>query len=507
MIEKSTFFRHNIAGMTPDDANCTPFVPRSPNASVVAKVDKYALPEPPKPWADYPLHWFRNRYRKKFQGTYHYFTADPIASYDAWKEIERKANLGERVATATRRYTLEDAKNVFLSRQRKRLDDGQISESQFCRYRNELKRLGEVVTMKTKLSRFADQATAPDLFHTVRSAAMKRGLQIADKHIAYVRAMFDYAASPKGGLLMPPPFYGDDFDKPTGTQIQKERNASRQFGSDPMWTFDEARTILKAAKDHDSHLYAQLVLAAVAGYTSADLAALPLHAIDRRAGIINFPRAKNGRQRLCMLIPEILVPLEISLKNRPEPADPKYAHLVFLTARGTPICRVTTHHDEEGRPKKVTRLDSMGQNLKRLIKNLDLETTRAAMKRDPNERPVLLGREKLGQSSFRSMNYSAGITAGVDKDYLAVLRGRQFSEKKIEEYYLRGDLRVGLEKLVRHIAGQFGLDATPYKFVRGQRGRDASRRTARPSPSRRGTRSDSSSPAAKAPAPSARRAR
>ena len=453
------------------------------------KTNKYDLPEPPKPWPEFPLKWHRNRYRKKFRGQYHYFSADPIKSYDEWKTIENAAERGETVATTNRRHTLADARDVFLTRQSKRQELGKVSESQFVKYRKELTvELAKVVPMKTPLSRFADHRYAPKLFVAIHDAAIARGLNAAVKHIQYVRAMLDYVALPKGGLLMPPPFYGDDFDLPTGDEITKQRNASRGYGSDPIWTMDEAKQIIAAAKAHDTHLYAQLVLMVLGGYTSADVAALPLQAINRKLKMIIFPRVKTGQERLCPLIPELAVALDASLSNRPAPASEEHSHLMFLTRRGTPVCRTVATYDDTNRPKRVVRNDVLGQNLDRLVRSMDLETLRAAAKKNKTSEPVLLGRPGLGQSTFRSLNYSAGVTAGVDKDYLAVLRGRQFQEKKIEMYYLRGDHRVELEKLVSHIAKQFGITADPVKFTQSHRRKDLKRRSPRRRSGRRAAR-------------------
>jgi hypothetical protein len=427
------------------------------------------IEKPTKPWADFPLNWHKRGYWKKkaawAPGGELRYTADAIESYNLWLADERAHNDGQAIVGRTNRFSLENAKDLFLTRQHQRLTDGEISAAQFGRWRLELAvMLPKAIDMNTRLHAFADERTAPTLFRQIKSAAVARGLQAAEKHIVYVRAMLDYIASPNGGRLMRPAWYGDAFDRPTQASIDQARDDEDVHGTGnaDCWTFNEAIRILDAAKAHDAHLYAQLVLCALAGYTSADCAALPLGKIDRERKVINFPRVKlkrKRRKRLCPLTVPLLAAIDASLAKRPQPADEAFAHLLFLTRNGTPINESKARHDEHGRVTGVGRKDVLNLKLRRLCERLDRDALKAWRKRgSKGEPPRPLRRPGLGQKTFRAMNYIAGLGAGVDKDFLAVLRGRRFANP-IEEYYLRGDLRRELEKLVVHIAQQFKITA------------------------------------------------
>lgn len=434
---------------------------------------------PAKPFPEFPLHWAKRGYwRIKRDGQHVNYTADAIQSYKLFLEDERLRTAGQappRTSIRTK-STLEDARNLFLSHQQKRMTDGKIGAVQMGKYRQELAvELPRAIDMSTRLSGFADEVLAPELFEVIHTKAMKRGLSAAERHICYVRAMLTRAAKKK---LMLPPVYGEEneyFAKPTPEQIAKAQRAKAALGgaqgSQSVWSMAEARRILAAAKAWDVHVYAQLVCAALAAYTSADLAALPLSAIDRARGVIDFPRVKNGKRRLCPLVPVLLQAIDASLAARPTPAAPEFAGLVFLTRNGTPINQTKSKLDEHGRVIGTGRKDALNLNLRRLCERLDALDDKAWAKRR-KKRPAdaaRLRRPGLGQKTFRAMNYHAGLGAGVDKDFLAVLRGRSF-QFPIEEYYLRGELQTDLKKLVTHIAKTFDLKSDP-KTARNGPGR------------------------------------
>src|SRR6185503_14631975 len=103
---------------------------------------------------------------------------------------------------APRRYLLKDAVNLYLTRQKRRHDENELSDAQFAKCRHELQvELPKSVRLSIPLSAF--RGTSPDdrgpahLFHSIRAKAIKRGLQAAHRHIVMVRAVLDYAATKK----------------------------------------------------------------------------------------------------------------------------------------------------------------------------------------------------------------------------------------------------------------------------------------------------------------------
>jgi len=419
------------------------------------------LAQPAKPWRDFPLHWHKSgRWRKKYRGKHYYFVADPIKSYDAWKELEDKLLSGDRPTASERsrkRYTLQDAINVFLHHQHGRFTRGEIGDAQMAKYVKEIKtELPKVVSPLTRLEDFCDEQQGPALFGRIRQAAVDRGLQAAEKHVTYVRAMFELVSKRGEHYLIAAPCFGDGFKKPTIGQIERAKAARLAHTGDQIWTIEEATRLIQNAIRRDVHLYAHLVLMAIAGYTSADVAALPLKAIDHKNAVINFPRVKNGRRRLCPLIKPLQSAIDASLKLRPLPAAPEFAHLAFLTRNGTPLNINKAKLDEKNHATgKILRKDVINLRLMRLCDTLD-QIDREKLKPRQLNTFVGLNRAGQGQKIFRTLNYRAAIGAGVHDDFIAVLRGRRFN-RPIEDYYLRNDLRGELVKLVTHIAKTFKI--------------------------------------------------
>ena len=439
----------------------------TPVATVPAKPKRLrpTVPNPGKPWPDFPLTWHpRGYWQKKVGGAVWRFGAEPIGAYNDYRDRLKAYEAGEaaHAGGAIPRFTLGHAKDSFLNRQAKRLAEGEIGPVQMGKWFTELRRmLPRAVPLATRLSALADERTAPALFGAIRSAAMARGLHAADRHICYVRAMLDHVSSPAGGRMMRPPCYGGDFEKPTREQMERDRNA-RQDEGPTTWSRAEAvRLIRAAAEKRGPHLYAQLVLAVVAGYTSADLARLPISRVKRDLGVIDFPRVKNGRKRLCLLSGPLLAAIDASLGARPKPREERFAHLLFLSRRGTPINESKPKLDGRGRTVGTGRKDNLGLSVRRLCETLDRDDE-AAWRRGGKKgiRPAPLKRAGCGQKTFRSLNYGACVRSGVDKDFIALLRGRRF-QNPIEEYYLRGDLRDEMSKLVNHLIASFEIPDGP----------------------------------------------
>jgi len=423
-----------------------------------------------KPFEDFPLHWHKTgRWRKKFRGRHYYFNADAVRSYDEWKVLEDSLLSGEAppAERGRRPMVLQHAIDTFLAYQHNRFARDEIGPAQMGKYVKEIKiELPKSVSANTRLEDFCDDARGPALFAKIRAAAIRRGLQVAERHVVYVRAMFDLVSKRGENYLCAPPLYGEEFAKPTQGQIEKEKFGRSQ--GDTVWTFAEAAELIQTAVRRDIHLYAQLVLMAIGGYTSADVSALPLSAIDRKNGIINFPRVKNFRRRLCPLIPPLLNAIDASLKLRAKPASVEFEHLAFLTRQGTPLNVVVAKTDRMGDVTGTRRKDVLNLRLRRLCDTLDTNRRDALKGKSPKARKALgtafvsLRRKGQGQKTFRTLNYRAAIGAGVHDDFIAVLRGRRFN-RPIEDYYLRNDLRGELEKLAVHIAKTFKIPTRPPK--------------------------------------------
>ena len=132
-------------------------------------------------------------------------------------------------------------------------------------------------------------------------------------------------------MLHDPPRYGVDFDKPRKTKIDEEQNDRREQHGPKMFEAAEVRALLGNAKQP---LKAMILLAINGGFGNADLAALPLSALDLEGGWCNFSRVKTRVRRRTWLWPETVAAIREWIPWRPKPKDKADADLLFVTRRG-----------------------------------------------------------------------------------------------------------------------------------------------------------------------------
>jgi hypothetical protein len=413
-------------------------------ATPVTTPARKVVPKPDKPWPEFPLYWHpRGYWMCKRRGKELRYTADALTSYDEYKadlEAER-SGIGRPVTR--KRYFLRDAVNLYLTRQKKRMNDGDLSEVQFAKCRTELERK-LAIPLTTPLDEFnagyPGDPTPARLFAKITEKAVARGLQAAHRHITIVRAMLDHAA---GKHLMRAPDYGDDFNPPSSARIDRHRNdLDLKYGA-RSWTVIELRKMLAVARERKQHphLYAQMLLALFAGFGSDDCCAVTRQAFKREKDVVVFPRVKNGRPRVAFLPKRVWDALDDSAKcrdkifkaNGVKPGHAE-AHLFFLTDAGRRCNEANPKFDDRGLVS-AGRNDTIGKKLQRLAARLELSRYRAGFK------------------TLRAMSRTFMLGGGVDGDLIAVVMGRRF-RYPVDEYYIRGELREKLEELAKHIERQ-----------------------------------------------------
>lgn len=426
--------------------DATPITTRAPGK-------RKAIPNPGKPWEGFPLYWHpRGYWMIRKNGREWRYTADPHESHRRYTlDMEALRTGAERQAQPAR-YFLRDAINLYLTRQKRRHDEGEISDAQFARCRLELEtKLPKAAKLTTPLAAFR-QADPGDhgpaqLFGSIRRAAIARGLDAAHKHIVIVRAALDYAASKK---YMLPPDYGDDFDPPSQRAIDKKRRERDDATGERAWSVDELRKMLSEAKSRadeqrraktkknlirsNPHIYAQILLALFGGFGSDDLSAMKESSLDRERGIIRHHRAKTGRPCVCAIPAVVWAAIDASIAARKPAATDEAKGLLFRSDKGRRCNAAENETDEKG-VKRVGRNDTIGKNFQRFIKRIGLHKRRAGFK------------------TLRAMCRTLLTTSGVDDDIRRVIMGRKF-RLPVDEYYLRGDLRGELVAASKHIEAQ-----------------------------------------------------
>lgn len=408
------------------------------------------LPKPEKPWPDFPLYWHpRGYWMKRYQGLELRYEADAIKSHERWQKDRVSMDSGGDTSKPRKRYTLRDVVNLYLTRQKRRLDEGDLSPAHFTKCRAELEfHLPKALSLNTPLESFRAKDPTDDssavLFQKIRSKCVARGLNAAAKHITIVRAAMDFAV---GKRLMLPPSYGDDFDPPSAKRIAAERFRAIQIEGERTWTAEELRTVLKAADDlrtrtrkrrgeaapENAHLYAQILLGLFAAYGSDDICAIPERALDLKTGVLKGFRAKDpSRPTLAIMPARVVEAIKFSVAHRSDATVEDAGPLMFRTVTGRPCNLASETKDECGILKTIGRNDTIAQNFKRLLKKIGLKKT------------------KTGFKALRAACRTMLAGGGIHEDIIAVMMGRNF-RYKVDDYYVRGDLRAEMTKAAEHI--------------------------------------------------------
>ena len=95
----------------------------------------------------------------------------------------------------------------------------------------------------------------------------------------------------------------------------------------------EAHEIHKMLKAAGPQLKAMILLGINAGFGNADVATLPIDAVDLEGGWMEYPRPKMVVRR-CPLWPETVTALRKAIAERPTPKVEKLKIVIFVTKYG-----------------------------------------------------------------------------------------------------------------------------------------------------------------------------
>ena len=159
------------------------------------------------------------------------------------------------------------------------------------------------------------------------------------------------------GLLSTPLRFGQSFGRPRLDVVRKAREAHRAAHGDRMFEAHEIRAILAEA---EQPLRAIVLLGANGAFGQSDLSALPVRAVDVKAGWVDFARVKTAVPRRVPLWPETVEALRRVMSNRPGPSDAGSNQLVFLTSFGRPWVRDRIHTAPDTGIRKIVPVDAIG---------------------------------------------------------------------------------------------------------------------------------------------------
>jgi integrase len=278
--------------------------------------------KPAKPYPGYPLTAHPSgRWCKKIRGKLHYFGKwnDPDGALNKYLAEKDALHAGRKPREDTGALTVKELVNAFLSRKQALVESGELSPRTWRDYKETCDLLVEHLG-KQRVVADLD----PDDFAKLRKKMTTRwGLHRVAKNIQYTRSVFKHAY--EAGLIDRPMRFGPGFDRPSKKtfRLVRAKQGPKEF------TRDEIHKLLGAA---GTSMKAMILLAANCGFGNGDCALLPLAAVNLDTGWIDYPRPKTGINRRCHLWPETVQAIRDALAERPEPKDPAYAGLLFITS-------------------------------------------------------------------------------------------------------------------------------------------------------------------------------
>jgi integrase len=316
-------------GKSDDTTSTTPATPAP---------GKSTKPEKPRP--DFPL--FAHAagvWAKKIRGQLHYFGpwSDPEGALKKYEEQAEALHAGRkpRPDAGPEALTVKDVANAFLEAKEDKMNAGELSPRTWAKY----KEVTDLLVSEFGKRRLVSDLR-PDDFAALKKTMTKRWgpLRVAD-FVQHVRSVFKHAAD--ADLIVKPPRFGPGFERPSAKVLRLHRAAQ----GPKLFTAEEVRRLLDAANVQER---AMLLLGINCGFGNADVATLPLSAVDLDGAMIDFARPKTGIPRRCPLWPETVQALREVLARRPEPKAEEHATLAFLSQRGTPLCSVREKDRTDG---------------------------------------------------------------------------------------------------------------------------------------------------------------
>jgi integrase len=279
---------------------------------------------PAKPYPEFPLTAHpAGQWCKKIRGRIHYFGAwsDPDGALSKYLDQKDALHAGRRPRTAASEVTVKDAANAYLNAATDRLNAGELSPRSWKNYKRAVDRMVSVFGR----GRLAADLHPDDFADLKRKQAKRWGPRSMKVFVQIVRSCFKHAYD--SGLIEVPIRFGPAFKMPSAKTIRVHRAGQGKR----LFTAAEVQKVLAVA---DPTFRAMILLAINCGFGNADLASLPLAAVDLDVGWIEYPRPKTGINRRCPLWTETVEALRAALADRPAPVRREDAGLVFITPTG-----------------------------------------------------------------------------------------------------------------------------------------------------------------------------
>jgi len=298
-----------------------------------------------KPYPEFPL--FAHQagvWAKKIKGKTWYFGPldDPTAALEKYNDWIHDIHAGRdprrtRAHVSSGEISVYDMCNLYMARQQRRVDTGEVSSRHFCDCLQSCKLLtdhfGKFQSASTlKAADFqAFRATFPSTWGSTKLM----------NEICRIKSCFRWAAASE--LIPALPNFGPDFKPPAktvGRRDQQQRQAAR--GGKLDFSAAEIRKLLKASS---GWLRACILLGVNGGMGNADCGRLSTKFLNLKSGWYDLPRHKTGIPRRFKMWSETIAAIETAMLERKITKATPDETLCFLTATGKPVWHETTMAD------------------------------------------------------------------------------------------------------------------------------------------------------------------
>jgi integrase len=245
------------------------------------------------------------------------------AALDLWLDQKDALLAGRTPRTKVEGFTVQELVNRFLSAKRHLLDTREIGPRTFSELFATCQRVGDGFGW----DRLVVDLAADDFDRLRRQIAKQWGPVRLGNEIQRIRSLFKFGF--EAGLIEHPIRYGATFKKPSRKVLRLER---AKKGPRMLEAADLGRLIEKAG----TPLKAMILLGLNCGFGNSDVASLPVHALDLKAGWVTYPRPKTGINRRCSLWTETVAAIQEALAKRPRPHKREHDALLFITKYGRP---------------------------------------------------------------------------------------------------------------------------------------------------------------------------
>lgn len=282
------------------------------------------LEKPEKPSPDFPLFPHASRkWAKKIRGQVKYFGRwdDPDGALAEYQDYLAKQQADDAKIMGVS-LSLERAVNLFLSAKEDAKDRGEIQPRSFEEYHRSCTRFAKFIGRH----QLAGSLTPTQFAEYKQDRAKTCNLVAVGNEVTRIRTLFKWLHEAR--LIAEPMHFGPGFCKPSAKMLRRQRRLAGKKMYEPA----EIRLILD---ESGVHLHAMILLAINGGFGNADIATLPLSAVDLDAEWIDYPRPKTEIERRVPLWPETAEAMRKSLARRRDP-KPSAEGRFFVRYNGLP---------------------------------------------------------------------------------------------------------------------------------------------------------------------------